>query len=93
MPELLPRWRLFAREIECDLSIYHRLDIGEWHEGRVSSRKVITLLDGLTNDCWYKLSLQRYIAEYKDEQEHKYSSDVGGLIFAQLTGQVVEISE
>lgn len=87
---MVPRWKLFAREIECDLSIYHRLDIGDWHEGRVSSRKVLTLLDGLPNDCWYKISVQQYIAEFTDEQERKYATDVGSLIFGQLTGQVAE---
>lgn len=91
--EAIPRWKLFAREIECDLSLYHHRDIGDWHEGRLSSRKLLNLLDGLPNDCWYKLSVQQYIAEARDELEHAHASDVSGLIFAQLTGQVFETPE
>lgn len=81
---------MFPREIECDLSLYHQRDIGDWHEGRLSSRKLLTLLDGLPSDCWYKLSTAAFVEEFKDEQEHQYSSSVGSLIFAQLNGQVFE---
>lgn len=59
----------------------------------MSSRKLLTLLDGLPGDSWYKLSVQAFVEELKDQEERKYATDVGGLIFAQLTGQHVEAAE
>lgn len=56
----------------------------------MSSRKLITLLDGLPSDCWYKLSVERYLEELQDNTEREDVGVVGSLIFAQLTGQVIE---
>lgn len=90
---MVPRWRLFPREIEADLSLYHHIDIGDWHEGRVSSRKLITLLDGLPSDSWYKLSVEAFVKDVKEEEERLYRADIKGLIFAQLTGQEVALTD
>lgn len=92
MTVLLPRWRLFPREIECDLSIYHHIDIGDWHTGKISSRKILNLLDGLPPECWYKLSVVEFIQEMEDEKQDAVVSDVRSLIFAQLHGQRIEAS-
>ena len=86
----MPRWRLFPREIECDLSLYHHIDIGEWHVGNLSSRKLLALLDGLPDESWYKLSVARFIQEMEDEQQSVEITDVRSLIFAQLHGQRIE---
>lgn len=90
---MVPRWKLFPREIESDLSLYHRIDIGDWHEGKVSSRKLLTLLDGLPYESWYKLSVQKFIEDMAEEEERLYRQDIKGLIFAQLTGQEVSVAE
>lgn len=87
--EAIPRWRLFPREIEHDLSLYHNRDIGDWHEGRMTSRKLLVLLDGLPDDSWYKLSARALIQKVKDDKERALKAEVKGLIFAQLTGQKV----
>ncbi len=92
MTVLLPRWRLFPRQIRCDLNLYHRLDIREWHEGRISSSCVLDYLDGLPDESWYKLSVARFIQEMEDEQEDAVVTDVRSLIFAQLHGQRIEAS-
>ncbi len=92
MTVLLPRWRLFPREIECDLSLYHHIDIAEWHAGILSSRKLLALLDGLPDESWYKLSVARFIQEMEDEQEDAVVTDIRSLIFAQLHGQKIEVS-
>lgn len=89
--EMAPRWKIFPREIESDLSLYHHIDIGDWHEGRLSSRKAITLLDGLPNDSWYKLSVAMFAEEVKEETERAYGNEVRGHIWAQLHGQLMEV--
>ena len=91
--EMLPRWKLFPREIENDLSLYHHRDIGEWFEGTLSSRKLLTYLDGLPNDSWYKLRVLEYMEEVRAANERAHARDVHGLIFAQLTGQTVEVTD
>lgn len=89
MEEMFLRWKVFPRETEADLSLYHRIDIGDWHNGEVSSRKLLTFLDGLPADSWYKQSAMKFVQEVNDEKERMHAADVGGLIFAQLTGQEV----
>jgi hypothetical protein len=83
---------LFPREIESDLSLYHHIDIGDWHEGRLSSRRFIALLDGLPAESWYKVALVSFIEEMQDAEERRHAKDVSSLIFAQLTGQEVTAS-
>lgn len=85
--QMIPRWKIFPREIESDLQLYHRIDIGDWYSGKLSSRRAIILLDGLPGDSWYKLSVAQYIEEVAEEEEYRYADDVGSLIFAQLSGQ------
>lgn len=86
---MVPRWKLFPRQIECDLSLYHGRDIGEWHVGTLSSRKLLILLDGLPGESWYKLSVHEFITELAEEEERDYCASVGNLIYAQLHGQEV----
>ena len=81
---------MFPKEIECDLSLYHHIDIGEWHAGRLSSRKLLNLLDGLPGESWYKLSSDAFIKEFEAEQENIIKRAVHGQIFAQLMGQKFE---
>lgn len=86
---MVQRWRVFPREIECDLSLYHHIDIGEWHAGRLSSRKLLNLIDGLPGESWYKLSADAFIKEVQAEQERLYKHTVHSQIYAQLTGQKI----
>lgn len=90
MTEAVPRWKLFPREIESDLSLYHLTDFGDWFRGRLSSRKLINLLDGLPADSWYKVSVYEFTREVAEETERKYGDEVRGHIFAQLHGQSIE---
>lgn len=91
MKEALPRWKLFPREIECDLSLHHHVDIGDWHRGVLSSRRLLTLLDGLPTDCWYKLSLQKYWDDLQEESHQAEVADARSIIFAMLHGQKIEV--
>ena len=50
MLEALQVWRLYPGEIESDLSRYHHLDIKEWHQGRMSSRRLLTLIRFLPDE-------------------------------------------
>ena len=44
--------RQFPREIEADL-LFRGVDIGEWHRGRMSSRRLLVLIDALPDDTAY----------------------------------------
>lgn len=70
--------------------MYHGKDIGDWHEGRISSRKVLALLDGLPAECWYKLSVLKAVEEFEEEAELAHGNEVRSLVFAQLTGQTID---
>lgn len=91
MREAIPLWKVFPREIECDLSLYHHVDIGDWHTGRMSSRKLLVLLSGLPAESWYRISSEAFLEEVKVEQERKHKQEIRGLIWAQLTGQFREV--
>lgn len=43
-------WRWYAREIEADLARFYRIDIRDWFDGSMESRRLLTLLDGLPDD-------------------------------------------
>ena len=92
MREAFLRWRLFAKEIESDLSLYHQRDIGDWHEGRMSSRKLLVLTDGLEHDSWYKVSGRMLLERMKEEEERVYASNARSIMFAQLHGQKMGVS-
>lgn len=81
---------MFPREIESGLDQYSKFDIGDWHAGRLSSRKLLAILDGLPGESWYKLSSDAFIKEFEAEQENIIKRAVHGQIFAQLTGQKFE---
>lgn len=93
MTEAIPLWKTFPREIECDLSLYHNVDIGDWHTGKMSSRKLLVLLAGLPADSWYRTSAHQYLEEARAEKEHLYKREIQGLIYAQLTGQNMEVAD
>lgn len=41
--------RQFPREIEADL-LFRGIDIGDWHRGEMSSRRLLVLVDALPDD-------------------------------------------
>lgn len=44
--------RQFPREIEADL-LFRGIDIGDWHQGRMSSRRLLCLVEALPHDSAY----------------------------------------
>lgn len=87
--EALPRWKVFPREILFDLSHYHHRHIKEWHTGEMSSNELLNLLDGLMlhEHSWYRISVELFIEELKEEEERLHRQHAHNLIFAQLMGQ------
>lgn len=70
MVEALKLWRLFPTQIESDLQINcHGRRISEWHRGTMSSRELLTLLDGLPDDSKFKEASERtfWIVEYQGD--------------------------
>ena len=44
--------RQFPREIEADL-LFRGIDIADWHQGEMSSRRLLCLIDALPDDSAY----------------------------------------
>lgn len=44
--------RQFPRQIEADL-LFRGIDIADWHQGRMSSRRLLALIDALPDDTAY----------------------------------------
>lgn len=44
--------RQFPREVEADL-LFRGIDIKDWHQGRMSSRRLLALIDALPEDSSY----------------------------------------
>lgn len=57
--EVLARIRLWPREIEADLHRYYRLDVADWHDGALTSRKLLVLLDQLPDESRFKTEFER----------------------------------
>lgn len=51
--------RLYPTEIEADLSRYHRRSIGDWWQGRMSSRELLVYLRHLPDESAYKTEAER----------------------------------
>ena len=51
--------RLYPTEIESDLSAYHQRSIGDWWQGRMSSRHLLALLRHLPEKSAYKTEAER----------------------------------
>lgn len=47
-------WRWFAREIDADLLRFYQRDVCEWFDGRMGSRRLLNLLDGLPDESMFK---------------------------------------
>jgi hypothetical protein len=45
--------RYFPHEIEADLA-FRGIDIADWHQGKMSSRRLLVLLEGLPDDSLYR---------------------------------------
>lgn len=53
------RLREYGVAIEADLQREYRVDLADWHRGAVSSRRVMVLLEGLSEDSGYRTGLER----------------------------------
>lgn len=68
MLEAIKLWRLFPNQIASDLQIHcHGRHIREWHQGRMSSRELLELLDGLPETSKFKEASERTfrVVEYR----------------------------
>lgn len=56
---MIVRIRRFHNEIEADLLREYSIDLADWHTGKISSRKVLALLDNLSESSSYKTAYER----------------------------------
>lgn len=57
--QAIVRLRNWPHEIEADLARYYHLDIADWHQGGMSSRRLLALLEQLPDDSAYKTVFER----------------------------------
>lgn len=69
------------------MSLYHHRDIEDWHTGKMSSRKLLVLTDGLEYDSWYKTAGRVLMERVREDEEQRYAAGVRTMMFAQLHGQ------
>lgn len=69
MLEAIKLWRLFPNQIASDLQAHYRRHIREWHQGQMSSRELLELLDGLPETSKFKEASERTfrIVEYRGD--------------------------
>lgn len=53
------RLRNYGAAIEADLQREYRVDFADWHRGALSSRRVLVLLEGLSEDSRYRTGFER----------------------------------
>ena len=53
------RIRNWPNQIESDLQRYYQLNIADWHQGAMSSRRLLALLEGLPEESAYKTAFER----------------------------------
>ena len=77
MPEAFERWSHYSKEIACDLRhFYPGTHIKQWHQGEMSSRELLELLDGLPDEgandpSWFKIAVRADYKRMKDEEAAK----------------------
>lgn len=86
MREAFQVWRLFPTEIESDLSRYHRIDIRDWHQGRMSSRRLLTLITHLPDTSATKTAVRhgdwnddRYLSAAAVNEIRLMRADLAGI--------------
>jgi hypothetical protein len=53
----------------------------------MSSRKLLILTDGLSEESWYKVSGRALMERMREQEETAYAANVRKLMMAQLSGQ------
>jgi hypothetical protein len=53
------RIRNWPHQIEADLARYYHLDIADWHQGVMTSRRLLALLGQLPDDSAFKTEFER----------------------------------
>lgn len=83
------RWKLYARPIESDLESHcHGRTIEQWHRGEMSSRKLLTLTDGLPHDSWMVTQLRIDLEEAEAARKKRELRMIQGINLAELEGRV-----
>jgi len=75
---------VYPREIEAGLESEYRRDIAEWFDGVMTSRKLLTLTDGMTEDSWFKIAVRRDLKRLQEEAEAEEIRAVQDRITSQL---------
>ncbi|QBP31886.1 tail assembly chaperone [Mycobacterium phage GreaseLightnin] len=81
--------KLYPKQIETALpSAYPGRHIREWHQGRMSSRELITLLEGLPPDSWFKSALLADLKVMRNKADRNALDAIRAQTDGLLTGAV-----
>ena len=59
MWDVISRLRRWPTQIEADLQREYHIDLADWHRGAITSRRVLVLLEGLTENSRYRTDFER----------------------------------
>ena len=57
--QVILRLRSWPTEIEADLQREYQIDLNDWHRGALSSRRLMVLIDNLSETSRYKTEFER----------------------------------
>lgn len=75
--EALQLWVRYPKQTATGLrNEYPGAHIRQWHQGEMSSREFLELIEGLSPESWFKQSLRRdlELAEVSDERDQMFAS-------------------
>lgn len=82
-------WLKYPKQIESGLCTeYPGLDIGQWHRGEMSSRKLIVLIEGLSGDSWFKQSLNADLKEAAAQRRREQMAESAADFEGRLRGEI-----
>lgn len=70
MTVLVEVWKRYAGQIEADL-LRQGIDIGDWHTGRMSSRRLMVLLKYPLEDDWFSRDFVRGGRQSRSQRVHE----------------------
>lgn len=89
MGEALLLFRRYPKQIESGLETeYPGRDIGQWHRGEMSSRKLMVLIEGLSAESWLKQSVNSDIAREKADAERAALLAAHADVHGRLMGEI-----
>lgn len=88
MLEAIQIWKLYPKQIESGIQAeYPGRHIREWHQGSMSSREFLVLIEGLSADSWFKASTLQDLRRMQAQSERSKMQAAHQLVEDHLEGR------